>query len=285
MAPFRIAVLECDSPPYPDFLANYGSLTQVFRLLFSRALPLLAAPTPYSSVVLTRHHIVYPRDPTARLPEDDSSPESTYPDLDAVDALLISGSQYDAMADAPWVLRLVEFVGKAVASGKVRIMGVCFGHQILARALGSEVRVAPGGREAAVDIVELNDEGKRVFGLEKMVSRESFIVNRPTSPSSNQTQPQRIQHMHRDEVASLPEGAILLGYSAKCPIQAYYKPGHYIAVQGHPEIPSDIMREFLTVRYSLGRFTKEFYTEAMTRADLENDGVHIGKVFLEFAMQ
>jgi hypothetical protein len=90
--------------------------------------------------------------------------------------------------------------------------------------------------------------------------------------------------MHHDDVAAVPAGAILLGSSPKCPVQAFYRPGRYIAVQGHPETPPDIMAESLTVRNGLGIFTDEMLADALPRAGLENDGVQLGRVFLEFMM-
>jgi len=167
MAPLRIAVLECDTLALPNFLATHGNYTNVFQHLFARALPLLPSPPP-EPPLLTRHHIVRPHKPEAQLPPA-PCPERSYPALDAIDALVISGSRHNAWEDDAWILELIDYLRAALQNGRVRIIGVCFGHQVLARALGAVVRAAPVGWEVSVSDVELNDEGKRVFGLETMV--------------------------------------------------------------------------------------------------------------------
>jgi GMP synthase-like glutamine amidotransferase len=55
-------------------------------------------------------------------------------------------------------------------AGRVRVIGVCFGHQIVARALGARVAPSPGGWELSVTEVQLSKEGRRVFGGESLVS-------------------------------------------------------------------------------------------------------------------
>jgi GMP synthase-like glutamine amidotransferase len=91
--------------------------------------------------------------------------------------------------------------------------------------------------------------------------------------------------MHRDDVAAVPEGATLLGYSAVCPVQAFYRPGRYMAVQCHPETTPEIMEESLLARREMGTFTADACAEALQRARLPDDGVIIGKVFLEFMLE
>lgn len=51
----------------------------------------------------------------------------------------------------------------------VRVIGVCFGHQIVGRALKAEVGRNPQGWEAAVNDVELSPRGKEIFGVDKIV--------------------------------------------------------------------------------------------------------------------
>lgn len=69
----------------------------------------------------------------------------------------------------PWINRLVEFTQQVLAQNRVRIVGVCFGHQIVGRALGVKVGRSDQGWEVAVCDMDLTEEGKEVFGLEKLV--------------------------------------------------------------------------------------------------------------------
>lgn len=72
---------------------------------------------------------------------------------------------YNAFDDEPWVVRLVEFVKEVLAQSRVRVIGVCYGHQIAARALGAKVAKSEGGAwEVSVCQVETTKKGKELFG-------------------------------------------------------------------------------------------------------------------------
>ncbi|KAG0170582.1 hypothetical protein DFQ28_001869 [Apophysomyces sp. BC1034] len=75
-----------------------------------------------------------------------------YPSLPDVidgkyDGIVISGSTSSAYKDEPWILKLVEFVKTVRAAPRVKIIGVCFGHQIIARAAGGRCIRNPNGWE------------------------------------------------------------------------------------------------------------------------------------------
>jgi GMP synthase-like glutamine amidotransferase len=67
------------------------------------------------------------------------------------------------------VNKLVEYTKQALETNRVRVIGVCFGHQIIGRAMGVKVGRNDGGWEAAVTDVQLTEKGKEVFGVEKLV--------------------------------------------------------------------------------------------------------------------
>lgn len=62
-----------------------------------------------------------------------------------VDAIIIGGSHYSAYEDIPWIHKLTELIPKYVAAG-VRVVGSCFGHQVMTNALGGFVGKNPSGR-------------------------------------------------------------------------------------------------------------------------------------------
>lgn len=78
---------------------------------------------------------------------------------------------HNAFDNEPWILKLVDFTKKMLEQRKVRVIGVCFGHQIIGRALGVKVDRAPpeAGWEVAVTDVQLSEKGKEIFGIEKLV--------------------------------------------------------------------------------------------------------------------
>ena len=72
---------------------------------------------------------------------------------------------HNAFDDDPWVLRLVEYVQQILAQRRVKVIGVCYGHQIVGRALGAKVaRSEAGAWEVSVCQVNQTSKGKDLFG-------------------------------------------------------------------------------------------------------------------------
>jgi GMP synthase-like glutamine amidotransferase len=66
-------------------------------------------------------------------------------------------------------LKLVEFTEKLLKQKRIRIIGVCFGHQILGRALGVKVGRSDNGWEISVLPMELTAKGKEIFQQDTLV--------------------------------------------------------------------------------------------------------------------
>lgn len=72
---------------------------------------------------------------------------------------------HNAFDDDPWILRLVEYTQQILAQRRVKIIGVCYGHQIVGRALGAKVaRSESGAWEVSVCSVIQTPKGKELFG-------------------------------------------------------------------------------------------------------------------------
>ncbi|KAF5669414.1 GMP synthase (glutamine-hydrolyzing) [Fusarium heterosporum] len=242
MSPLRLAILEADTPQ-PQTRDRFGGYTGVFTALLEAA----AKPQKLKELVSIKGY-------------DIVNELHSYPSLNDIDAILITGSRHTAFDNDPWILKLVEYTKKAIESNRVRVVGVCFGHQIIGRAEGAQLGRSNKGWEVAVTEVDLTDKGKEIFGLDKM----------------------RIHQMHRDIVDKFPEKSIPLGSNDICEVQGFYSPGKYITVQGHPEFTEEIISEVLFNRHTVGIFTDEVYNDAMKRAPLPHDGVAIAKAFLKF---
>lgn len=157
LRPLRLAILEADTP-LPNTNAKYHGYGGVFTDLLRRAV----APDPLDThLQLSVHHVV----------ADDPANPPSYPDLASIDAILISGSKHSAYLDEPWINRLVDFTRAALATeGRVKVVGVCFGHQIVGRAAGVEIGVNEKGWEVSVTEIRLSATGKKIFGSDTLVS-------------------------------------------------------------------------------------------------------------------
>ncbi|RMZ89700.1 hypothetical protein DV736_g3094, partial [Chaetothyriales sp. CBS 134916] len=229
--PLRVAILECDSP-LPHTQAKFGGYGGVFQALLRSGAKLLERPDPEHGFDFSNHQI-------------ETDPES-YPSLSDLDAILLTGSRYDAFADTLWINKLVEYTKKALDSGKVKIIGVCFGHQIVGRALGVKVGRNDAWEAAVTDA---------------------------------------IHQMHRDIVFYYPEGVEALGSSPVCKVQGMYTPGRLLTIQGHPEFSEEITTEILTSRHKAGIFDDDAYEKYMKKVGLPHDGLKISQAFLKFLQE
>jgi GMP synthase-like glutamine amidotransferase len=244
--PIRLAILEADTPA-PGIKEKYGSYGGVFTYLFERACKSLDPPQPLESQLsLSAYNVV--DDPTS------------YPDPETIDAILITGSKFSAFECVEWIERLVQYTKRVLEGGRVRVIGVCFGHQIVGRAMGVEVSRNIRGWEISVVEHRLTDEGKRVFGKETL----------------------SIHQMHRDMVRSYPPGVIPLANTPVCNTQAMYLPKRMISVQGHPEFTEEMVREILEMRKYGGILNEDIFTDGMRRVADKQDGVEVAKAFLRF---
>lgn len=146
--------------------------------------------------------------------------------VDEVDAWLVTGSRFGVYDDAPWIRPLEAFLRAAMAAS-VPIVGICFGHQILAQAMGAEV----GKAEAGWGV------GPHDYAV---VSRPAWL----TGVADRLT----LNAMHQDQVASLPPGATLVASSAFCPFAVLDYGGRAMSIQPHPEFDNAYERALIERR-------------------------------------
>lgn len=133
----NLALLVCDTPR-KEVVEKYGDYTHLFPQVFDGAIG-------DRDVQITWKHF-------------DVVHKQEYPDLQDLadnktfDGIVITGSVASAYLDDPWILKLVDFV-KVMRTepyrSQVRLVGVCFGHQIIARACGGTCVKNPKGWEVS----------------------------------------------------------------------------------------------------------------------------------------
>lgn len=134
------------------------------------------------------------------------------------DGWLITGSRHGAYEDHPWIKPLEAFLREVMAAN-VPVVGICFGHQILAQAMGGTVEKFKGGWALGNTVYHLDD--------------------RPD---------EHVIAWHQDQVTELPDGAEVLGGNDFCP-NAFLKYGQTaITMQPHPEFSPDFSADLLKAR-------------------------------------
>ena len=155
---YRLGVLVTDHDPVPPF-TQAGGYFSAYYDLFTAACSTL---WPYNQMEELYDIYAY----------DVVSENRSYPASSDVDAILITGSSASAYDDEPWIIQLVEYVRFmyfSPLSESFGILGSCFGHQIIARALGYVVAPNPNGWETGVETVQLTPMGRQVLGLHELV--------------------------------------------------------------------------------------------------------------------
>src|SRR3954470_12808913 len=144
--------------------------------------------------------------------------------------IIVSGSPLTLTEPEPWMDELGDRLLRLGAAG-VPILGVCFGHQLLGWASGSKVVRNPKGREIGTVRVQLTAEGRKdpLFSW----SSKSEIA---------------VQETHLDVVDQVPRGAKLLASNEACATQAFRLSETVAAVQFHPEMTQEIMRDLIGTR-------------------------------------
>jgi GMP synthase (glutamine-hydrolysing) len=140
------------------------------------------------------------------------------PSIHACDGWLITGSAHGAYDDLPWIPRLEHFIRNAYRDG-VPIAGICFGHQIMAQALGGKVEKYTGGWGA----------GHMRY---KMADGREFGINA----------------MHQDQVVVKPPQATVICTSDFCENAGFAYEGKAMSFQPHPEFNDQFMDDLLALR-------------------------------------
>ena len=193
----RVGLLACD---HVD--ARYRDTTDDYDALFAALLP---------DVELVAYDVI-----AGQLPADPHE----------CDGWLATGSRHSVNEDLAWIDAAGRFV-RDVRATDVPFVGVCFGHQLLAHALGGTVERHPGGWGAGVQRLDI-------------VRAEPWME--PAADACH------LHFMHQDQVTRAPADAVVLGRADHCEVAMFRVGDTMLGVQAHPEFTVAYAEALLTDR-------------------------------------
>ncbi len=220
----KIAIIVCDAVA-PPLAAEFGEYADM----------IMAGLAPFSQAqypALFEYHCF------------DAVMQQLPSDVDAFDGFIITGSTHDAYADKPWIEQLAAWILKVEAC-KVPLVGICFGHQIIARALGGEVAKSDKGWGLGVSINRI--EQHKPWMTPKLDTLQLLVS-------------------HQDQVLRRPDSLELVAASDFCPNYMLSKGEHIFTVQGHPEFSLEFERKLIERKRK--RLNEVQYDHALTSLEL-----------------
>ncbi|MDX5592893.1 type 1 glutamine amidotransferase [Pseudovibrio sp. SPO723] len=179
--------------------------------------------------------------------------------LDECDAWLVTGSKHGVYDDLDWIEELKEFLEEAYEEG-IPLVGICFGHQILAEALGGSAVKSRRGWGLGVQSYEVTEDGKALFPEATEFSLNTF---------------------HQDQVVEIPESAKVLAKSEFCPYAALSYGDRALSFQGHPEFDRAFTKALVENRRG-EVLTDELADAALSTLDEKTDNDQLAQIIVKF---
>lgn len=236
----KIGILATGITP-DELIETHGSYADMFVALFGRA--------------------GYDFDYDVYDVRDDVFPESAR----ACDAWIITGSKSNVYEKTPWMARLKDLILEIYNLGRP-IVGICFGHQIVAEAFGADVD----------KYLEGWGVGLHTYQLEKDIPELSSLGGKFT-----------LNAVHQDQVLTKPKQAEVLAYSAFCPFAALQYDNRILTLQAHPEFNMAFETELLQARREdpIPAQTTDVALAGLGEASAHTDSLQIAHWMARFLLQ
>lgn len=166
------------------------------------------------------------------------------------DGWLLTGSKHGAYEDHAFIPPLEDFI-RAAHAAKVPMIGICFGHQIIAQALGGKVEKFAGGW--SVGLTEYDVAGER------------YAINA----------------WHQDQVVVRPESAKVFARTDFCENAGLVYGDHIWTFQPHPEYDADFIENLIETR-GPNVVPEDLLQEARRKLDLPSDRMEVAKIMVDF---
>lgn len=179
-------------------------------------------------------------------------------DPSVCDAWLINGSRHSVYEDLPWINQLKRFVRSIYVSGQP-CLGVCFGHQMIAEALGGKVAKSSLGWCVGVH------------------SFEVLLQDHWMTPFQDQI---NLLMMCQDQVQILPPDSVVLASADNCPVGMFRVGANMLGIQAHPEYHPRYDQALMELR--VDRIGEEVVREGIDSLDQPIDGELFAEWVKEF---
>jgi len=229
----KLGILKCDQVS-EMFVAEHGHYPQMF-----------------ASLLLTA-------DPSLEFVEFDAQRGDLPTDIDVVDAYLITGSRHGVNDGFPWIADLEDFVRLLHAAHK-KVIGICFGHQLIAKALGGKVIKSPKGWGVGISQNQITE---RREWMSPSLDTLNLLVS------------------HQDQVVELPQTAKVLASSDFCPNYLLEVGPSFLTVQGHPEFTKAYSQALMVSREDI--LNEEEFARGMSSLSLPEDDTHFAQWVVNF---
>ena len=179
----------------------------------------------------------------------------------AYDAVLLTGSRADSFSDEPWVVTLRDQVARLLQD-QHKLLGVCFGHQLIAHCLGAPVQRAPRGWRVGRQAYDWLGAPEHLGLAPGQAAQVALLAS------------------HQDQVLALPPGATLLATQADCPVAAYALGDQVFCIQPHPEFTPEVSAFLLDKRRAL--MGEPLYEQSMGSLSEPHDGLALARFMIRF---
>ena len=156
------------------------------------------------------------------------------PDPQECDAWITTGSRYSVNDDNEWTRRFGDFIAR-VYELKIPFVGICYGMQMMAKALGGQVEFAAQGWGVGVATTHIvtNNAGDPLSWMNPAPDDLNLVVS------------------HQEQVTKLPQGAQRIAGSDFCPNGIFLMGPFMLGIQGHPEFTADYSRALMDARRNI----------------------------------